>query len=119
MESAFEDINLAEFMSVCIYLSEECGKIIRHVSESGDLKTIAKGVENPVTIADIRVQKTLEENLKILYPTLNVQGEESKESMEGIESIVKPDSITASVKKFVTSEFLNKKHHERRDFIEN
>jgi len=48
-----------------------------------------------------------------------VQGEESKESMEGIESIVKPDSITPQVKKFVTSEFLNEKHHERRDFIEN
>jgi len=54
-----------------------------------------------------------------LYPSLNVQGEESKESMEGIESIVKPDSITPQVKKFVTTEFLNKKHHERRDFIEN
>ena len=23
------DINVAEFLSVCIYLSEECGKVIR------------------------------------------------------------------------------------------
>ena len=30
-------INLAEFLSVCIYLSEECGKVIRDVVNSGDL----------------------------------------------------------------------------------
>jgi hypothetical protein len=46
---------LAEFFSVCIYLSEECGKIIRQVADSGDLKTVAKGIENPVTVADVRV----------------------------------------------------------------
>ena len=31
-----EDINIAEFLSVCIYLSEECGKVIRQVEESGE-----------------------------------------------------------------------------------
>ena len=49
------EISVAEFLSVCIYLSEECGKIIREVHESSDLKTAAKGVNNPVTIADLRV----------------------------------------------------------------
>ena len=34
-----ENINVAEFLSVCVYLSEECGKVIRQVEESGDLKT--------------------------------------------------------------------------------
>ena len=32
-----KDINIAEFLSVCIFLSEECGKIIRRVEESGEL----------------------------------------------------------------------------------
>ena len=62
---------------MCIYLSEECGKIIRQVHESNDLKTVQKGVENPVTIADLRVQKTIEVVLNALYPSLNVMGEES------------------------------------------
>ena len=44
-----------------------------------------------MTIADLRVQKTLEVNFKHLYPTLNVQGEESKESLENIESQVSTD----------------------------
>ena len=31
-----QDISIAEFLSVAIYLSEECGKIIREVSEMED-----------------------------------------------------------------------------------
>jgi len=41
--SDHRDISVAEFLSVCVYLSEECGKIIRQVEESGDLKTQIKG----------------------------------------------------------------------------
>ena len=71
---------MAEFLSVCIFLSEESGKVIRQVEESGDLKTKTKGADGPCTIADIRVQKTIEQNLKHLYPGLTICGEESKES---------------------------------------
>lgn len=45
-------------------------------------------MNNPVTVADLKVQKTLEENLKALYPTLRVQGEESKESIAEMESVI-------------------------------
>jgi len=38
MDSSHADINLAEFVSVLIFLSEECGKVIRQVESSGDLK---------------------------------------------------------------------------------
>jgi 3'-phosphoadenosine 5'-phosphosulfate (PAPS) 3'-phosphatase len=67
-----QDINVAEFISVLIYLAEESGKIIRQVEESGDLKTQEKGKDGPVTFADIRVQKTIESNLLALYPSLNI-----------------------------------------------
>ena len=102
-----QDINIAEFISVCIFLSEECGKIIRRVEESGDLKTIQKGEENPVTLADITVQKTLEVNLKYLYPSLIVQGEESDESTANVESAIDPSSITAEIKNFISADMLN------------
>jgi 3'-phosphoadenosine 5'-phosphosulfate (PAPS) 3'-phosphatase len=42
------------------------------VEESGDLKTQEKGKDGPVTVADIRVQKTIESNLLALYPSLNI-----------------------------------------------
>ena len=44
-----EDISVAEFLSVCVYLTEECGKVIRQVQESGELKTQEKGKDGPVT----------------------------------------------------------------------
>jgi len=55
METSHQDINLAEFVSVLVYLSEECGKIIREVESSGDLKKMDKADASPVTMADLRV----------------------------------------------------------------
>lgn len=55
MEVKSQEINLAEFISVLIFLSEECGKIIREVEASGELKTLTKGDNSPVTIADLKV----------------------------------------------------------------
>lgn len=46
--SSHETIDLAEFLSVCIFLAEESGKIIRDVVKSGDLKTKDKD-GSPVT----------------------------------------------------------------------
>jgi 3'-phosphoadenosine 5'-phosphosulfate (PAPS) 3'-phosphatase len=79
---------------VCIFLAEESGKVIREVEESGVLQTMSKTDASPVTIADIKVQKTIEECLSTLYPALNIQGEESKESTDKVDAALKPDKIT-------------------------
>jgi hypothetical protein len=48
------DICLAEFVSTGIFLAEECGKIIRKVNLSGELKTVNKlDQAGPVTLADL------------------------------------------------------------------
>jgi 3'-phosphoadenosine 5'-phosphosulfate (PAPS) 3'-phosphatase len=73
-----KDINIAEFLSVLIFLSEECGKVIRRIESSGELEKITKVDDSPVTLADLQVQKTIEVCLQSLYPTLTVEGEESK-----------------------------------------
>lgn len=72
-----------------------------------------------MTVADLRVQKTLEVCLKALYPTLRVQGEESKESIAEMESAIDPASITSQIKSFITTSFLNGKQDARRDWIRN
>ena len=118
MEASHQDINLAEFVSVLIYLSEECGKIIREVESSGDLKTVDKSNMTPVTMADLRVQKTLEVCLRHHYPTLNIQGEESKESIADIAPSVAPESITADVKNLIKKEWLNENQKKRLSFLE-
>ena len=117
VESGAATISVAEFLSVCIYLSEECGKVIRQVEESGDLKTQEKGKDGPVTVADLRVQKTLEVCLKALYPTLDVQGEESKESIADVEPAVDPATITDALKDFITTDYLRSQQERRAAFI--
>jgi len=37
------------------------------------------------------VQKTLEENLKYLYPNLEIQGEETPDSIKDIEPVIRPE----------------------------
>lgn len=70
-----------------------------------------------MTVADLRVQKTLEVNLKALYPTLRVVGEESKESIQDMECAVNPSSITDEIKGFISTSFLNGQHDKRREWI--
>ena len=70
-------------------------------------------------MADLKVQKTLEDNLKALYPTLRVQGEESKESIQDMECAVDPNSITDEIKGFIKTNYLNGQHDKRREWIEN
>lgn len=70
-----------------------------------------------MTVADIRVQKTIESNLKHLYPTLRIMGEESKESTETVDSAVNPDQITDAIKAFVGQSFLNQHHQDRLEMI--
>ena len=118
IQGKYENINLAEFLSVCIFLSEECGKVIREVEESGILKTMSKTDNSPVTIADIKVQKTIEECLGALYPTLNIQGEESKESMEQVDAAITHEVITKARKTFIPSSFLNDSHNRRSGYIQ-
>lgn len=68
-------------------------------------------------MADLKVQKTIEVCLKALYPTLDVQGEESKESIADIPSAVQPEQINDLVKSFIKMDWLNASHKKRHDFI--
>jgi 3'-phosphoadenosine 5'-phosphosulfate (PAPS) 3'-phosphatase len=54
VEQAEQQISVAEFLSVAIFLAEESGKVIRHVEQTG-FEALKKGDDSPVTEADIRV----------------------------------------------------------------
>jgi fructose-1,6-bisphosphatase/inositol monophosphatase family enzyme len=51
------------------------------------------GFEDLFTIADVSIQKTIEYNLKQLFPYAKVIGEEDMENLEGIEPSLQPDEI--------------------------
>merc|ERR1740139_1057862 len=112
-----QDISVAEFLSVIVFLAEKSGDIIREVEASGEKQVSMKDKEGPVTIADIRAQKTIMHNLKALYPNLVVKGEESDASTDKVESAVKPEDLTAQVRNFVDSQQLVKMQVSRADFI--
>jgi len=108
---------VAEFLSVLVYLAERSGDIIRDVEASGE-KQISMKMEGPVTIADIRAQKTITENLLALYPSLVIKGEESDKSMETVDAASKPEELTESIRSLVKNETIQQKHTERVSFIE-
>ena len=76
MESAepkTNTISVADFLSTSITLAELSGNIIREVHRSNDIGRQDKADDQgPVTVADLRVQRNIEYNLKKLYPTLEV-----------------------------------------------
>ena len=86
-------ISTSKYLSVAINLAESCGLVMRNIYESGDLKKRDKSANNPVTIADLTIQKTIETNFKHFFPEIEVRGEESKESIEQIKSVVDPEEI--------------------------
>ena len=49
-----QDISVAEFLSVIVFLAEKSGDIIREVEASGEKQVSMKDKEGPVTIADVR-----------------------------------------------------------------
>ena len=53
-----------------------------------------------------------------MYPTLNIQGEESKESTSKVEAAIKVEQITKKRKAFITQKLLNQNHKERMDMIQ-
>ena len=98
-------IDIAEFLSVCVYLSERAGDIIRDVHASGQKQENMK-IDGPVTIADIRAQKTIQHNLNALYPSLVIKGEESDKRTSQVESDIKPEMLTKEVREMVSGKDL-------------
>ena len=66
--------------------------------------------EGPVTIADIRAQKTITENLLALYPSLVIKGEESDKSMENVDAACKPEELTEEIRALINTNTLKEKH---------
>ena len=55
-------INLAEFVSVCMFLAERGGDVIRDIALKTNYQQQTKQDDSPVTEADLKVQKMIIEN---------------------------------------------------------
>jgi 3'-phosphoadenosine 5'-phosphosulfate (PAPS) 3'-phosphatase len=75
-----------------------------------------KDPENPVTIADLTIQKTIEHVLTSLWPSINIIGEEDPESYKSIKPLMEVKDIKRDT---ITEEFLAKSFEQRREQIEN
>ena len=71
--------------------------------------------QGPVTIADLRVQRNIEYNLKKIFPGLEVQGEEDPSTYAMYEPTINPDEVPRDL---ISQEFLNKSQEKRKDYIE-
>jgi len=75
-----------------------------------------KDPENPVTIADLTIQKTIEHVLLSFYPTINIIGEEDPSTYSHIKPLV---NIADIRKEAITEEFLSKNYEARKELISN
>ena len=73
-----------------------------------------KDPENPVTIADLTIQKTIEHVLLSFYPKINIIGEEDPSTYEHIKPLVNPSDIR---KNAITNELLKKNYEERKEQV--
>ena len=73
-----------------------------------------KDPDNPVTIADLTIQKSIEYVLTSLYPGINIIGEEDPATYEHIKPLVALSDIK---KDTITDEFLLKNFESRKEAI--
>lgn len=92
-----QTVNVSKFLSVTVTLAEQCGLIIKEVYKSGQLCQKDKGVDDPCTIADLRVQKTIESCMEQHFPSLKLMGEESSTSLEEVKSSFKSGDISTDL----------------------
>jgi len=87
-------LKLSEFLSVCLQLGEHAGRVIKHVHSSGAYGSTSKsaaGFDDLFTIADVTVQKTIEYNIKQLFPYVNIVSEEDNANTHHIKPTLLPD----------------------------
>lgn len=114
MEPGHVSVRVAHFLSIAIQLAEHGGRLIREIHDSGDIGQEDKdGMGDPVTKADLTVQRTCETVLKHYFPSLSVKGEESAESMAGIEVTLAPESLSIDL---ITDEYLDAHIKQRAEF---
>jgi 3'(2'), 5'-bisphosphate nucleotidase len=69
-------VNVGVLLSASLSLARQAGRIIRSVSQSGDLGTLQKGIDDPVTRADVAAQRLIVGGLWSVFPGLALVGEE-------------------------------------------
>ena len=107
-------------MQTCIQLAEVAGKIIRKVHNSGKYDAHDKsnvGFMDLFTIADVQIQKTIEHNLKSLYPYAKIIGEEDEQYLDGLLPELQPDEIDLGmIKERILADFFRARKEELKKY---
>lgn len=102
-------VNVGHVLSASIALARQAATLIRQVRASGDLGTSDKGVDDPVTRADVGAQRLIISGLRALWPSLAIVGEEDTPDLQPAEhapdvSLVPSDSVPAEWRAVPVSE---------------
>lgn len=65
-----------KIVEFCVRLNMEACKIIKDSIENNEVKKFLKGVNDPVTEADFKIQTMLIRGIHKLYPNIKIVGEE-------------------------------------------
>ena len=77
-------VRLTDIINSCVTLSQTTGPTVRKVLTEGSLNTVQKGISKAdvCTEADLRIQKTIQENLKALFPRAKIICEEEDSQID-------------------------------------
>jgi 3'-phosphoadenosine 5'-phosphosulfate (PAPS) 3'-phosphatase len=77
-------VKLSDVMNACVTLSQSTGPTVRKVIQNGNLNTMQKGLckYDICTEADLKIQKTIQHNLRALFPQARVICEEEDSSID-------------------------------------
>ena len=87
-------VRLTDIINTCVLLSQTTGPTIRKVLTAGSLNTKQKGVckSDVCTEADLRIQRTIQENLKEIFPRSKIICEEEDSAIDSsIKAVINPD----------------------------
>lgn len=94
LSSARRYIKINDVINACVVLSQSTGPTVNKVLQAGQLNTVQKGLckMDVTTEADLRIQKTIQHNLRELFPRARVICEEEDSSIdESYEPSLQPD----------------------------
>jgi fructose-1,6-bisphosphatase/inositol monophosphatase family enzyme len=96
-------VKINEVMNACVTLSQSTGPTVRKVMQSNTgLNTKQKGLckYDVCTEADLKIQKTIQHNLKALFPRAKIICEEEDSSIdESMAPSLQPDQVLRTMKR--------------------
>ncbi|KRW99652.1 hypothetical protein PPERSA_03453 [Pseudocohnilembus persalinus] len=79
MQTSIKQVKISQIISCCIQLALESSRIINSIQQTDSKNIQMKGVDDPMTVADVKAQTLIIKALRKFWPSIQIVGEEDIE----------------------------------------